>query len=84
MNVELKISPHVELVLLQVLSMHIKQDGKMGLHSYNVEVQGGLLEISFDFAGVDSISKNELVRPFTKVCLKGPARVVYNGIWAGN
>ena len=70
--------------IASALSMHIKQDGKMGLHSYNVEVQGGLLEISFDFAGVDSISKNEHVRPFTKVCLKGPARIVYNGIWAGN
>lgn len=70
--------------IASALSVHIKQGGKIGLHTYKVEVQGGLLEISFDFAGMDSVSINEHSRPFTKLCLKGPARNVYSGIWAGN
>lgn len=62
--------------IASALSVHIKQGGKIGLHTYKVEVQGGLLEISFDFAGMDSVSINEHSRPFTKLCLKGPARNV--------
>ncbi|MBK98270.1 MAG: diaminopimelate epimerase [Balneola sp.] len=66
------------------LSMHINQNRKIGSHVYKITVQGGLLEVSFDYSGMDIAPQGEHDKVFKRICLKGPARRVYSGIWAGN
>lgn len=70
--------------IASALSMHIYQDGKIGSHLYKIAVQGGLLEVSFNYSGADIALQAEYDKVFKKVCLKGPARLVYDGIWADN
>jgi len=70
--------------IASALSMHINQNRKIGSHLYKITVQGGLLEVSFNYSGTDTVLQGEHDKVFKKVCLKGPARLVYNGIWAGN
>ncbi len=70
--------------IASALSMHIYQDGKIGSHLYKIAVQGGQLEVSFNYSGADIALQAEHDKVFKKVCLKGPARLVYDGIWADN
>ena len=70
--------------IASAMALHMKEGGKAGSHLYHVTVQGGFLEVSFDCTGNDALTQSEHGPLFKKVLLKGPARFVFNGIWAGN
>jgi len=70
--------------IASAMAMHMKEGGKAGSHLYQVTVQGGLLEVSFDCSDTATLTQSEHGKLFKKVLLKGPARIVFNGIWAGN
>lgn len=70
--------------IASAMAMHMKEGGKAGSHLYHVTVQGGLLEVSFDCSDTATLTQSEHGKLFKKVLLKGPARIVFNGIWAGN
>ena len=70
--------------IASAMAMHMKEGGKAGSHLYQATVQGGLLEVSFDCSDTATLTQSEHGKLFKKVLLKGPARIVFNGIWAGN
>ena len=70
--------------IASAMAMHMKEGGKAGSHLYHVTVQGGLLVVSFDCSYTATLTQSEHGKLFKKVLLKGPARIVFNGIWAGN
>jgi len=70
--------------IASAMAMHMKEGGKAGSHLYHVTVQGGLLKVSFDCSDTATLTQSEHGKLFKKVLLKGPARIVFNGIWAGN
>ena len=70
--------------IASAMAMHMKKGGKAGSHLYHVTVQGGLLKVSFDCSDTATLTQSEHGKLFKKVLLKGPARIVFNGIWAGN
>ena len=70
--------------IASAMAMHMKEGGKAGSHLYQVTVQGGLLEVSFDCSDTATLTQSEHGKLFKKVLLKGTARIVFNGIWAGN
>ncbi len=70
--------------IASALAVHTKEGSKAGSHLYRVTVQGGLLEVSFVCSGTDTLPKGGHEKVFDKIVLKGPARIVFNGIWAGN
>ena len=70
--------------IASAMAMHMKEGSKAGLHLYDVTVQGGFLEVSFECSGTDTLTQSEHGKLFKNVLLRGPARIVFNGFWAGN